>query len=71
MIFDRLELSYSLVSLTSVPWKITKQVLLEAISRHVKEKVIGNSQHDYICNLITFGDEMTRSVGPKLWMLST
>ncbi|KAK4824187.1 hypothetical protein QYF61_012003 [Mycteria americana] len=48
------EISYSLVSLTSVPWKIMKEVLLEAISRHVKEKVIGNSQHDYTCKLITF-----------------
>lgn len=48
-----------------------KQVLLEAISRHAKEKTIGNSQCDYTCKLITFGDEMTRSVDPKPWMSST
>lgn len=47
-----------------------KQVLLEAISRHMKEKVIGNSQRDYTCKLIIFGDEITRSVHPRPWMSS-
>lgn len=51
--------------------EITKEVLLDAISRHMKEKVTGNSQHDYILQLDYFGDEITRSVDSKLWMLST
>lgn len=70
-LWEVVEVSYSLVSLTPVPWKIMKQFLLKAISRHMKEKAIGNSWHDYSCELFTFGDEMTRSVDPKLWMSST
>lgn len=66
-----MEVSYSFTSLTSVPWKIMKQVLLEALSRHMKKAAIGNSQHDCTCNLVTFDDGMTRSVDPKLWMSST
>lgn len=48
-----------------------KRFLLKAISRHMKEKAIGNSRHDYSCKLFTFGDEVTRSVDPKPWMSST
>ena len=38
------------VSLAAVPAKVTKQIPLEAISRHTKddEKVIGISQHEFI-----------------------
>lgn len=65
-----MEVSDSSVSLTSVPWKIMKQVLLEATSRHMKGKMIKNSQCDCTSKLITFGDEIM-SVDPKLWMSST
>lgn len=35
-----------LVSLTSVPEKVTEQILLEAISKHMKGKImIGSNRH--------------------------
>lgn len=36
---------HSPVTLTSVPRKIMERVLLEHVSGHRKEKVVGNSQH--------------------------
>ncbi|CAM4551596.1 unnamed protein product [Lepidochelys kempii] len=61
--------NYRSVSLTSLPGKITEQVLKESILKHLEErKVITNSQHGFtkgkscLTNLITFCDEITGSV---------
>jgi len=47
------------------------EVLSEAVFRHVKGKATGNCRHGCTCKLITFGDEITRSVDPEPWMSST
>lgn len=39
--------SYRLVNFTLVIWNITDQVLMEAVSRHIKEKVVGSSQQEF------------------------
>ncbi|KAK4816474.1 hypothetical protein QYF61_017226 [Mycteria americana] len=58
--------NYRLVILTLIPGKVMKQLILEMVSRHMKEKVvISSSQHVFtkemssLTNLITFYDEMT------------
>lgn len=48
-LWEAVGISYSLVSLVSVPCKIKNQLLLGTISRNVKEMAIGNSQRDYTC----------------------
>lgn len=57
--------NYRSVSLTSIPGKVTKQVIPETISRHTKEKrVIRSSQQGFIkgkshlTNLINFYNDM-------------
>lgn len=58
------------VSITSVPVKVVKQILLEALSQHTKDtKLIWSSQHGFakgkscLIDLLAFYDEMTGTVG--------
>lgn len=39
--------NFRAVSLTSFPWKVMEQIILETISKAVKDKMIGSSPRGY------------------------
>lgn len=43
----RKEGNYKFVSFTSVPWEMMKKILLESISKHMKNKKVITSQHEF------------------------
>lgn len=53
-----------LVSLTLIAGKVLEHIMLETVSQHIKDKVIGSSQCGFmkgkscLTNLVTFRDEM-------------
>lgn len=59
-------MNYRSVTLTSVPDKITEQILLETMLKHMENReVVGDSQYDFIkgkscmANLVTICDKVT------------
>ncbi|PKU45277.1 rna-directed dna polymerase from mobile element jockey- hypothetical protein [Limosa lapponica baueri] len=64
--------NYKPVSLTSIPGKVMKQLILDVISKHVEEKkVIRSGQHGFtkgkscLTDLIAFYDGITSSVDER------
>jgi len=60
--------NYRMVNLNSVPGKVTEQLILGTISRHMKDKKVISQQEftkrkSCLTNLITFYDETTGLVG--------
>lgn len=57
--------NYKPVSLTSVPGRVTQQILMEAIFKYIMDKMIRSCQHGYmrgkscLTNVIAFCDETT------------
>ncbi|KAJ7418960.1 hypothetical protein WISP_56928 [Willisornis vidua] len=57
--------NYRPMSFSFIPGKVMKQLILDAITKHVEEKVIRSSQHGFskgkscLTYLIDFGDGMT------------
>ncbi|GAB0190798.1 mitochondrial enolase superfamily member 1 [Grus japonensis] len=57
--------NYRPVSFISIPGKVMEQLVIDVISKHVEEKVIGSGQHGFtkgkscLTNLIAFYDGMT------------
>ena len=60
--------NYRPVSISSVPGKVTEQLILDDISKQVDKKVIRSSQHGFVkgrscfANLVAFYDVMTGRV---------
>lgn len=59
------------ISLTSISWELMQYVILESISRHMKdEKMVRNCQHrftkgkSFLINMTSFCNKMT---GQKTW----
>lgn len=55
-------LSDGKIRLTSIPEKVKDQLVLETVSRHMKDKEVISSQKSWVTNLLTFCDEMTGSL---------
>lgn len=55
-------LSYGKIRLTSIPGKVKEQLILETISRHMKDKKVISSQKSWLTNPLTFYDEMAGSL---------
>lgn len=53
--------SYSLISFTLIPWKVTEQLILKTLLRHIKENVSVDLPRGepFLTNLIIFCNEMT------------
>lgn len=55
-------LSDGRIRLTSIPGKVKEQLILETVSRHMKDKKVISSQKSWLTNLLTFYDETTGSL---------
>lgn len=67
--------NYKPVSLTLTPGKVVEQILLEAFSKHMKDKLTGSSQRGFMkgksChkNLKAFYGEITSSVNEGILLI--